>query len=305
MSDIQVLLAIQNGEKYLAELLTSLVEQKECEIHLIVGFDNTNDRSETILESFKSGFKTLTVYRNNFGHYKENFNFLFSNRLNGMPLAFCDQDDVWLPTKIQNSLQILSMKKIPTLVTSPVIIMDTRKVFPSKVLLTQTSSIFVNPSKGCTQVLNVELQELIESLGGFSDINFYDWWVYVVALSFGEVVYLNHPSIEYRIHLSNAIGQPSFKKNVIRSIDRMKETGSLISPESLTYLFKVLEFSRTRSIQYSGDLYELSLLLQKRRIMRTSIFWKRIKLHPESLKNFILKASFVLLPLFDQKPNDP
>ena len=66
MSDIQVLLAIKNGEKYLAELLTSLVEQKECEIHLIVGFDNTNDRSETILESFKQE--------------REHYEFLMTNR---------------------------------------------------------------------------------------------------------------------------------------------------------------------------------------------------------------------------------
>ena len=240
MTEIQVLLAVHNGEEYLEDLLKSLIEQQECEIHLIVGFDNTDDKSELILQSFEYQFKSLTVYRNSFGDYRENFNFLFLNRLNGMPLAFCDQDDIWLPTKIRKSLQTLSTKKGPMLVTSRVMIMNSNKMIPSKLLISKTSAIFVNPSKGCTQVLNVELQELLESLGAFSEINYYDWWVYVVALFFGEVAYLSDPFVEYRIHQSNAIGQPNFRKNIIRLIDRMKKNRSLISRESLHYFYRIL-----------------------------------------------------------------
>lgn len=301
MREVQVLLAIHNGEKHLAELLMSLGKQEKCKVHLIVGFDNSEDNSLSILQSFESTFESVTIYWNSFGDHNENFSFLFSKRLKGIPLAFCDQDDLWLPTKVQNSLQILAVKKGPTLVTSTVRILNSDEVIPSKVIHSQISAIFVNPSKGCTQVLNVELQELIEQLGGLSGTQYYDWWVYVVAFFFGHVVYLQSPSIEYRIHQQNTIGQPSLKKQFKSRLVRFFKTGSIVPNESLTYLLKVSEICRSRDIQLSKDLEKLLGLLHEKRIRRLSILKGEFRFHPQWVKNCILRVGVILCPRLTKK----
>jgi glycosyltransferase involved in cell wall biosynthesis len=301
MNEVQVLLAVHNGEKHLAELLMSLTKQEKCKVHLIVGFDSSTDNSELILQSFKSRFESVAVYWNSFGSHNANFNFLFSKRLRGIPLAFCDQDDLWLPTKVQNSLRALATKKGPTLVTSSVRILNSDVIIPSKVIQSQISAIFVNPSKGCTQVLNVELQELIEQLGGLSGTQFYDWWVYVVAIFFGDLVYFQSPSIEYRIHQQNTIGQPSLKKQFKSHLVRFIKTGSIISIESLTYLFRVSEISRSKDIQLSEDVVKLLGLLQEKRIRRLSILITEFRLHPHWVKNYILRVGIIFCPRLTKK----
>jgi glycosyltransferase involved in cell wall biosynthesis len=295
-SQIQVLLAVHNGEKYLTELLTSLSNQENCRIHLIVGFDSSTDNSESILKKFESRFESVTIYRNNFRNHNRNYNFLFLNRMQGLPLAFCDQDDIWLPTKIKNSIGFFADKTGPMLVTSTVRIMHSQKVEPSKVINSQISAVFVNPSKGCTQVLNVELQELIEQLGGLSSAQFYDWWVYVVAFFFGDVVYLQSPSVDYRIHPQNTIGQPSLRKQFLGYFLRFIKTGTIISNESLVYLLRLREISRSRDVQISKDLEKLFMLLQKNRIRRLSMLRGDFKFHPQGVKNYIMSVGVILYP---------
>lgn len=301
ISRVQILLAIHNGDDYLDELLFSLSNQTNCLIHLIVSFDNTEDDSESILQRYLKNFESVTVYRNHFGNHNQNFDFLFSNRLPNIPLAFCDQDDLWHPNKIQESLRYLERLKGPALFTSSVKIMNSNNVIPKNVEQNQISSIFSNPSKGCTQVLNVELQDLVDQLGGLSETQFYDWWVYVVAKVFGQVYFSHIPFIEYRVHKNNTIGQPNLQRQILNHLYRIMKTGSVISPESIRYILLVRDISTQRRIKLSVEVEELLLLMCSKRVHRFSILEKNYICHPQKIKNYIIKLGLILLPMIDHK----
>lgn len=187
----------------------------------------------------------------------------------------------------------------PALATSTVRILKTNRIEPSKVLSSQVSAIFVNPSKGCTQVLNVELQELIERHGGLPTNNFYDWWVYIVGLFFGEVLYSYEPSIEYRLHQNNTIGQPSLIKHFKTYFYRIFNTGSLISQDSIEFLIKVRAISSNENIKLSANFCRLVFLLEGKKRHRLSIFKHELNVHPQGVKNFILKMGIILSPRID------
>ncbi|HJS91193.1 MAG TPA: glycosyltransferase [Steroidobacteraceae bacterium] len=94
-------MATYNGERFLEEQLLSLATQSRLPDELVVGDDHSTDRTPEILERFsRTAPFPVTVYRNerNVG-FSDNF-LGTASRCSGEWIAFCDQDDVWLPEKL-------------------------------------------------------------------------------------------------------------------------------------------------------------------------------------------------------------
>ena len=97
---IDILLATYNGEKYLPELLSSLEQQTYTDWKLIIIDDCSKDKTIDILHSFKETSKhSVEIFINSkpVGCGKDNF-FALAKKSTSDYIAFCDQDDVWLPT---------------------------------------------------------------------------------------------------------------------------------------------------------------------------------------------------------------
>jgi glycosyltransferase involved in cell wall biosynthesis len=104
---ISVVLATYNGELYLQQQLESISAQSRPPDELIVGDDGSQDRTTDILAQFKeqAPFPVMLIQRERQGLSP---NFLLSTELShGDLIAFSDQDDVWLPNKLERSLQAL------------------------------------------------------------------------------------------------------------------------------------------------------------------------------------------------------
>jgi glycosyltransferase involved in cell wall biosynthesis len=101
-------MATYNGEKYIGEQLKSLVDQIHHPTELVVGDDGSTDETIKILEEFKTRAPfPVYIHRNEFNlGYARNF-LVTAKRCTGDWIAFCDQDDVWLPNKLSETAKAI------------------------------------------------------------------------------------------------------------------------------------------------------------------------------------------------------
>ena len=100
-------MATYNGSAYLREQLASILYQTRQPDELVVGDDGSDDSTIGILRSFaeEAPFPVRILQHDHFG-FGANF-FLTLEAAQGELIAFADQDDVWLPNKLERSEDIL------------------------------------------------------------------------------------------------------------------------------------------------------------------------------------------------------
>jgi glycosyltransferase involved in cell wall biosynthesis len=106
-STVSVAMCTCNGEAYLREQLESILAQSLPPNELIVSDDASSDRTVEIVNSFKATCPfpvTLVVNETRLGVCKNFENAI--RRCSGDVIFFADQDDVWLPSKIANIMEV-------------------------------------------------------------------------------------------------------------------------------------------------------------------------------------------------------
>lgn len=99
---ISIALATFNGARFLKEQLASLAEQTSLPSELVVTDDGSTDETQAILESFACVAPFQVSFHRNDQRLGYGMNFLKAASLcSGDVIAFCDQDDVWLPAKLE------------------------------------------------------------------------------------------------------------------------------------------------------------------------------------------------------------
>lgn len=99
---ISIALATYNGARFLKQQLVSLAEQSSLPFELVVTDDGSTDQTLAILESFaRAAPFPVSIHRNE-QRLGYGINFLkAASMCTGDVIAFCDQDDVWLPAKLE------------------------------------------------------------------------------------------------------------------------------------------------------------------------------------------------------------
>ncbi|HEY1605293.1 MAG TPA: glycosyltransferase [Allosphingosinicella sp.] len=101
MVSISIAMTTCNGALFLRGQLESLAAQTRLPLELQVGDDCSSDRTLEILEDFRRKAPFPVVVHRNFPKLGITENFLATaGRCAGDWIAFCDQDDVWLPQKL-------------------------------------------------------------------------------------------------------------------------------------------------------------------------------------------------------------
>ena len=97
---ISIVLCSYNGERFIKEQIDSLLQQSYPDIEIVISDDASTDGTQKILESFRSCSNIyLFLGTQNRGPI-ENFEFAVA-QAKGDYIAFSDQDDIWLPQKVQ------------------------------------------------------------------------------------------------------------------------------------------------------------------------------------------------------------
>ena len=99
---IAVLLATYQGARYLQAQLDSLAGQRHGDWRLIASDDGSTDGTRDILQRFAADHpnREVTLVHGPRAGATQNFLRLISHLREGEALAYCDQDDVWLPERL-------------------------------------------------------------------------------------------------------------------------------------------------------------------------------------------------------------
>lgn len=108
---VSVVLPVYNGEKYLEKTVESILNQYYQNIELILVDDGSSDGSAEIIKKLESKDCRIKPFYNQNGGvaYARNFGI---NQAKGKFVAFCDQDDLWLPSKINKQIPLFDNDKI-------------------------------------------------------------------------------------------------------------------------------------------------------------------------------------------------
>ncbi len=220
---VAVLLSTYNGDRYLVELVDSLLRQTYKGVRIVARDDGSSDRTMELLCSFVERGVLDIIDRpdGNVGVVASFFELL--SRVEADVYMFCDQDDVWLPGKVQAAVSGLESVGLGSaaLYHSDLMVVsrDLRHISGSffaaegvrfPVAYDLRRLLIQNCAVGCTVAFTRRLRdELLEGRGYVRTAAMHDWWVMLYAHCFGVIVCGDRPHILYRQHGGNLSGVSS------------------------------------------------------------------------------------------------
>lgn len=219
MKKIAVLLSTYNGEKFLSVQLESLLAQKDIDLTIFVRDDGSSDTTPNVLAQFAAQHKNIHLrLEKNIGVIASFFDLMTTVDDDFDYYALADQDDYWLPEKLISAVNKLEQqsKDNPLLYCSALEFVDKDLVHLGMSNLNFKPSfgnaLVENIVTGCTAVFNVSLKKLVSSYQPKQAV-MHDWWLYLLATAFGQVIYDPVAYIKYRQHGANVVGAtPNFMR---------------------------------------------------------------------------------------------
>lgn len=217
-----------NGEKYLRAQLDSIEAQTFTNWRLIVSDDGSSDLTLEILEDYQArwGLDKLEIRRGPQQGFSKNFMALACDpEIRADFYAFADQDDVWLPEKLEAALSYfknkITMEDTTLYCGRTAYVKDNLKPYENSPLFVYPRSfrnaLVQSIAGGNTMVFNHATKMLLERAGVLDPVS-HDWWVYqVVTGAEGYVYYDPTPYVLYRQHDAALVGgNTSLKSRVHR-----------------------------------------------------------------------------------------
>ncbi len=219
---IEVALTTYNSRPYLPALLDSLFAQTRQDFRLVVADDASTDDTAAIVAAYAERHPGRIVLLRADGPRRgviANFDRVLAHATSDY-VFLCDHDDVWLPHKIERSMEAMHTLEaenepgVPLLVHTDLVVtgphlevindslidysgIDPQRNDPVRLLL-------ANVVTGCTTVINRSLCLRARPIP--PDAMMHDHWLALVAATTGALGFVDEPTILYRQHGGNAIG---------------------------------------------------------------------------------------------------
>lgn len=201
---ISVVIAAYNGEKYIVEQVKSILPQLGVKDEIVVSNDNSTDNTVQILQDIKDE-RIRIVNGPSKGVIKN-----FENGLNqskGDYIFLCDQDDVWLPERVEKVMKTFSTKNADLVVTNYEVVDKELNVelgnngykhFYTGIL----KNYYKNSYIGAMMAFKREVLEL--ALPFPNKLPMHDSWIGILAeVAHKNVSYIDEPLVLYRRTGSN------------------------------------------------------------------------------------------------------
>lgn len=259
---IEVVLPTYNGAPYLDEQLASIDAQTLRPTRVLLRDDGSSDGTPNLIRQLQQRYGNWLHELPADGNQGciANVNRLLEGTT-ATYVALADQDDLWLPHKLEQSLALMLRlearygQQMPLLVHSDLQLVDAdgqpllqtywqrQRLDPARTGLVDLLS--TNVVTGCSVLLNRSL--LDRALPIPSQALMHDWWLALVASAFGYIDALPQPTVLYRQHSSNVRGSRglgwSFWQQRLRDWREGLRMLERISDQELALEQRVLSFS--------------------------------------------------------------
>lgn len=216
-TSVTILLSTFNGASFLPEQLNSFLAQTHERWVLHWRDDGSTDETVAIMRAFAAlvGPERCVESTTSGPHLGASASFLalLRENLGAMAIAFADQDDVWLPEKLDCALKALAeAEEAPALYCARQYLVDESLQNATLSIRHRSNigfpaSLTQNIANGNTLVLNAAAVALIASTRE-PEGTVHDWWSYIVVSAFGGKIFFDdRPQVLYRLHQKNLIGR--------------------------------------------------------------------------------------------------
>lgn len=213
---VNIVMSTYNGEKYLAEQIKSIQEQTFKDWQLLIRDDGSKDATPQMIREFAKQDDRIRFINDgdtrNYGVIKSFYHLVKFESADYY--FFSDQDDVWLPEKLQITLERAKTENTnqPLLVYTDLKVVDQNlKVLQESMIRSQShhantelvQELTENTVTGGTMLIN---QALADKWQVCDQLIMHDWYLALLAASLGKLVYLDRPTQLYRQHDANVLG---------------------------------------------------------------------------------------------------
>jgi len=209
---ISVCIASYNGEKYIKEQLSSILEELSQYDEIVISDDGSVDDTLAIIHSFNDSRIRLIENSNRQGIVSNFENALKNAR--GEYIFLSDQDDVWIAGKIEKFM--LQFQKGYRLILSDAIVVNEtlEEIHDSYFSIVESRSGFRrnmirNSYLGCCMAFHRDV--LLVALPFPSGIIMHDIWIGLVGEIVSNPIFIEDKLIQYRRHGLNS--SPSAEKS--------------------------------------------------------------------------------------------
>lgn len=241
---ISILLATYNGNSYLPRQLDSLLAQKGPEFRIDIRDDHSADGTFQTARDYAARYPGLISASRNetpSGSASGNF-FGMLRECREDYVMFCDQDDVWLPDKVERTLARMRELEARYGAETPLLVHTDLSVVDGQLNMVDPSMFHmqgIHPERddlprllaqnivtGCTVMVNRPLLSLLDA-GIPTRAIMHDWWLALLAAAFGHIGFVAQPTILYRQHSGNNVGAKaartvSYKLRLLRHVDQVR-----------------------------------------------------------------------------------
>ena len=218
---VAILMGTMNGARFLPEQLDSLAAQTHQNWVLFASDDGSTDDTINILKAYQAKWPAgkLMIKEGPKSGFCTNFQSMACHPgIKADYYAFCDQDDIWLPSKLEVAVGKIAAHQVARDATLPFLYCGRTHYVSKKLEPIGISPLFVFPAKfrnalvqsiagGNTMVFNQETKLALEKVG-MTEVPSHDWWLYLLVSGIGgEVYYDKVPQILYRQHDDSIVGE--------------------------------------------------------------------------------------------------
>ena len=258
---VTVVMSTYNGEKYFEEQIDSIESQRNVRVSLIIRDDGSTDGTLELLDKVSSHYGNIRIIQGqNLGYANS-----FLNALRFVPVsdyyAFADQDDVWLPTKLEAAVKTIEQKKCLyasslTLVDQNINVIGEKKY---KGYRDGIGSILSrNRIAGCTIVFDSYLchyfKDRVDEIISYNTFNYgHDGWILLYAKILNLKIYVDNRSfILYRRHQTTVTSER-------RGIKKRVQNELKIFTNNDNYRIKISKYllEKERPVKYDRETLEL------------------------------------------------
>lgn len=201
---ISVCMATYNGSKYIEKQLISILSQLNDADEIIIFDDSSDDNTIEIIKNFNDPRIRLHINEENSGVIRNFERAIY--KANGDFIFLSDQDDIWYDNKVKKYIEQFEMGY--DLIISDLNLIDEHGDNLNKTFYSVrgyrhgiASNLFKNSFIGCSMAFNRKIKNNV--LPFPKKLPMHDSWIGLNALLYGNVKFINEPTMGYRRHGSN------------------------------------------------------------------------------------------------------